>query len=148
MSATLGRRVLRNNTLRKDAVYVITGRLENGIYTVTGMWGRWPSFEGNNKLQSKMYYTGTSVVSARRAAIDLIRSKTDKGYFHVDQFCETFPWERQQVERERRREQQIARSPAPKPFTPERRPVVVPVPPTSKKTYSDTVAGFLELYDE
>ena len=152
MSDTFGRKVLRNNTIRDDAVYVVTGQVENGIYTVTGMWGRWQSFERDKKLQSKVYFTGNNLVLARLSASHLIRKKTDKHYFHVNQFCEPFPWERQlqprDIEIDRIMEQQTARNLAPKPVTLERRPVV---PPASKQTYTthpDTVAGFLELYDE
>lgn len=91
----MGVRVYRNNTTRKDAVYVVRARFDGENYRVTGHWGKWKDFLTVNyqALQSKDYYTGPSLQIARAEVANLMNERIAHGYFLVTEYSEPFPWE-------------------------------------------------------
>lgn len=90
----MGRRVLRNNTTRDDAVYIVSCELgTDGNYEVAGLWGRWETFRNGGHLQNKSYYYGKHESNAKRHALDLISKKSAGHYVVVHAMTTLFPWE-------------------------------------------------------
>lgn len=131
-----GRRVLRNNTTHKDAVYIIAAhKINDTDYVVEGLWGKWETFIKSRTLQSKIYYSGSSMTRARGEVEDLLKSKLGKHYFRVSQYDTAMPWENSVTVEQAK--QTAAAAPTLAPFTP--KPKATPDPRLS------TVAGLLEL---
>jgi len=91
----MGVRVYRNNTTRKDAVYVVRAIFDGTDYTVCGWWGKWADYENVNHqaLQRKTYYTGPKLQSARTDVSNLMTTRVSHGYILVPEYSTPFPWE-------------------------------------------------------
>ena len=78
--------VLRNNTTRKDAVYVVSAvgfaGPDESEYWVTGYWGRWATFaeNGTDGLRRQVKYNGKCKGVLMTAVQELVTSKLCNGY--------------------------------------------------------------------
>lgn len=100
------RYTLRNNSIRKDAAYIITVEdastdkrsnwnatraplldTDDPLFTVTGHWGPWRSYEqdptGLTGLRNQTKYTGTNYSLARGVCSELLADKNRKGYRQI-----------------------------------------------------------------
>lgn len=90
----MGRRVLRNNTTRDDAVYIVECTVDShGIYDVIGRWGRWETFCRTGNLQSKNYYHGKYESNALGHVRDIISKKSAGHYVVVQEMNTPFTWD-------------------------------------------------------
>jgi len=139
-----GQWVMRNNTNRDDAVYVVTATLNDGVYTITGSWGKWDTFLTGGKLGNKVYYSGVFEYAAQRAFNDLIFKKMDRNYERVRMYDTALPWEQATPMQKAVAELKQKPKPAPVP-TPRTAPHPIVNPMLTRKDIQVTRAGILEL---
>lgn len=90
--------VLRNNTTRKDAVYVVSAVAFRGPdeseYWATGYWGRWSTFaeNGTDGLRRQVKYNGKCKGALMTAVQELVTSKLCNSYKVVPEHSSLPEW--------------------------------------------------------